>query len=295
MKILLLGSNGMLGSDCKTVFEKDYYVIAPDKKELDIISWDKVIECLQNISPDIIVNCAGLTDVDKSEKEEFALRKINVEGPRNLAQGAARFNCKLIHISCDHIYNGQKSIPQPYFEDDPADPISAYGKSKMHSETAVKENAPNYTIVRSSWLYGINGKSYIKSILMDVLKKMRKEIKVAADQVGSPTWTFRLALQIKELIKRGPKGTYHASSEGYCSRFDYAQYVLNKLNIKASLEPCNIADDPRSARGPINCIMENRLLKKQGLNIMPEWQKDMDIFLDKYGEELVAKAKAGEV
>lgn len=295
MKILLLGGSGMLGSDCKEVLSSDYQVIAPSKNELDIISWDVVIENMQQVSPDIVLNCAAFTDVDACETENFIVRKVNLEGPRNLAQGSARFNCKIIHISSDYIFNGKKSVPQPYFEDDAGDPISAYGKSKLESEVAVKENAPNYVIVRSGWLYGIRGGNFIKSILSNALKKKQKTIKVVKDQFGSPTWTYRLALQIKELIKNDAKGTYHATSEGYCNRFDFARRVFKKLRLKLTLEPCSMNDFALAAKRPTNCILENRLLKKQGIHIMREWQEDLDEFLRQFGKELVKKAKAGKL
>ncbi len=295
MKILLLGGSGMLGSDCKTVLSKNYEVIAPDKKELNMVSWDVVIENIQTISPDVILNCAAFTDVDACETEDFVVRKNNVEGPRNLAQGSARFNCKLIHVSSDYVFDGQKMIPQPYFEDDPLEPISAYGKSKMESEISVRENAPNYILIRSGWLYGINGKNFVTSILRDALNEKRKTIRVVNDQYGSPTWTYRLALQIAELIKMGAEGTYHATSEEYCTRFEYAQYILKKLKLKASLEPCSMNDYPLPARRPANCILENRFLKKQGVNIMPGWKKDMGTFLSRFGSDLVKQAKAGKL
>ena len=294
MKILVLGGSGMLGNDCKEVLSEEYEVIAPDRKALDIISWDVVIENLQRISPDIIINCAGFTDVDACETDDFTVRKINVEGPRNLAQGSARFNRRFIHISSDYVFNGQKAIPQPYFEDDPVDPISAYGKSKVESEVAVRENAPNYIIVRSAWLYGIKGKNFINSILVNVLNKKQKPLKVIEDQFGSPTWTYRLALQIKELLRSDVKGTFHATSKGYCSRLEYAQYVLKRLNIKTPIEPCSMNDYPQIAKRPVNCILENRLMKKQGINIMPDWKKDIDSYLGRFGDELVKKAKAGK-
>ncbi|MBW2609050.1 MAG: dTDP-4-dehydrorhamnose reductase [Deltaproteobacteria bacterium] len=294
MKILLLGSSGMLGSDCKEVLSKDYEVIAPSRKELDIISWDVVIENLQRLAPDIILNCVGFTDVDACETEAFAVRKINVEGPRNLAQGAARFNCRLIHLSSDYVFSGKKSVPQPYFEDDPVDPISAYGRSKVESEVAVKENAPNYIIVRSAWLCGINGNNFIDSILANALKKKQKSLRVVDDQIGSPTWTYRLALQIKELLEKDIKGTFHATSEGYCSRLEFARYVFKKLKIKTPIEPCSMSDYPQPAQRPANCILENRLMKKNGLNIMPDWKKDIDEYLDQFGKELIKRARAGK-
>jgi dTDP-4-dehydrorhamnose reductase len=294
MKILLLGSTGMLGSDCKELLSEDYEVIAPEKNELNIVSWDVVIENLQKISPDIVLNCAAFTDVDACEKEAFTVRKVNLEGPRNLAQGSARFNCKLIHISSDYVFSGKKSIPQPYFEDDPGDPLSAYGRSKMESEVAVRENSPNYIIVRTGWLYGINGESFITSILKKVLtqKGRKKTLSVVDDQFGSPTWTYRLALQIKELIKRDTKGTFHATSEGYATPFEYAKHVFKKLKVKVSLESSSLRDYEQPAKRPRNCILENRLLKKQGSNIMRPWKEDVDAFLDQYGTSLMKQARA---
>jgi dTDP-4-dehydrorhamnose reductase len=294
MKILLLGSTGMLGSDCKEVLSEDYEVIAPEKNELDIVSWDVVIENLEKISPDIVLNCAGFTDVDASETEAFTVRKVNLEGPRNLAQGSARFNCKLIHISSDYVFSGKKSIPQPYFEDDPGDPLSAYGRSKMESEVAVRENSPNYIILRTGWLYGINGENFITSILKKVLRQKgrKKTLTVVDDQFGSPTWTYRLGLQIQELIKRDTKGTFHATSEGHCTPLEYAKHVFKKLKVKVSLEPSSLSDYQQPAKRPRNCILENRLLKKQGTNIMPHWKDDVDAFLAQYGQRLVKQARA---
>ena len=292
MRILLIGSTGMLGSDCREVLSENYEIIAPERKELDIISWDRVIETLQEVNPDIILNCAGFSNVDACETEPFKVRKVNVEGPRNLAQGAARFKCKLVHISTDYVFNGKKNVPQPYFEDDATDPLSAYGKSKMDSEVGVRENAPDYAIVRTSWLYGRNGANFIHSILTNALGKKMKPLKIINDQFGSPTWTISVARQIKELLKRDAKGTFHATSEGYCTWFDFTKIIFKKLKIKVPLEPMSMADYPYVAKRPVNCILENRLLKKQGLNLMPEWQKDIKAYLSKFGSDLVKRAKA---
>jgi dTDP-4-dehydrorhamnose reductase len=288
MKILLLGGTGMLGNDCKQVLSEEHEVIDPGKKELDIISWDVVIDNLQKILPDVIINCAGFTDVDACETEGFLVRKINVEGPRNLAQGSARFNCRVIHISSDYVFSGQKAVPQPYFEDDTVDPVSAYGRSKVESEVAIKENAPNYIIIRTGWLYGRNGDNFIHSILRNALKTKTssKQLKVIDDQVGSPTWTYRLALQIKALLDSDVKGTVHATSEGYCSRFEYAKHILKKLKLQATIKPIGMDKYPQAAKRPANCILENRLLKKLGLNVMRDWEQDLDSYLEQYGNDI---------
>ncbi|MGM0664555.1 MAG: SDR family oxidoreductase [Thermodesulfobacteriota bacterium] len=293
MKILLLGSTGMLGSDCKLALEREHEVLAPDRKKLDIVSWDNVIETMQRVLPDAVINCAGMADINECESDELSLRKINVEGPRNLAQGCARFDCRLIHISSYCVYNGLKSIPQPYFEDDTVDPLSSYGSGKVFSETAVRENAPHYIIIRTGWLYGIKGKNFVTNILLKALEGGRKKqtIQVEEDQYGSPTWTYRLAYQIREMLREDVHGTYHATSEGYCNLLDFARAVLDKLNIKANLKGQKTSQISKHVPIVCNGILENRLLKKQGINIMQDWKTDLDLFLDQNGEELIKRIK----
>ena len=294
MKILLLGGTGMLGYDCKEVLARYHEVIAPSREELDIVSWDRVIEVFQETAPDIVINCAAFTDVDACETEDFVRQKVNVEGPRNLAQGCARFECKFVHISSDYVFDGAKNIPQPYFEHDVVNPISAYGKCKNESEKAVRENSPNYIILRCAWLYGINGKNFVRSILRQALKKPSKPIRVANDQFGSPTWTYRVAQQINTLLAHDSRGTYHSTAEGFCSRLEYAEYILKNLGIKATVKPCKMEDLNAAAKRPSNCILENRLLKKKKVNVMLDWKEDLNTFLDQFGETLIKEAKAGK-
>jgi dTDP-4-dehydrorhamnose reductase len=293
MKILHLGSTGMLGTDCMAILEKEHEIIAPDKKTLDIISWDRVIESIQRIEPDVVINCAGITDFKACENNELSAWKINVEGPRNLAQGCARFGCKLVHFSSYRVYNGMKSVPQPYFEDDSSDPLSEYGKSKVQSETAIRENAPNYIILRTGWLYGREGVNFIKEIIKRALKGGRKKqtIRVQDDQFGSPTWTYRLAYQLRELLGEDALGTYHTTAEGYCSRFDYARFIVDKLDLKVNLESSKTFENGSKPKHPLNGILENRRLKKQGTHIMKEWDKDLGLFLDQYGADLIKEAR----
>lgn len=290
MKILIVGGTGMLGSECRELLSRKHEIIVPGHDALDIVSWDEVIESLQEISPEIVLNCAAFADVDGCEDNEFAVRKINVEGPRNLAQGAARFGSQLIHISSDYVFDGQKMLPQPYFEDDLVRPLSAYGKSKAESEIAVRENSPNYIILRTGWLYSRGGSNFIKSILSAAMKKGTKVLKVVDDQFGSPTWAYRLAHQIEALLNRGGRGTYHATAEGFCSRFEWATFILEKLGLGTPIEPCSSEAFPRPAKRPVNSILENRLLKKQGSNVMREWKEDLNEFLDLFGEELIREA-----
>lgn len=287
MKILLTGSSGQLGSECKEVLKSDYEVIAPDKIEFDITSWDNVIASINQLSPDIILNCAAFTKVDECETEKKLSERINVEGPRNLAQGAARYDKIIVHISSDFVFDGRKRLPQPYFEDDPMAPLSFYGQTKMESEMAVKQNARNYLIIRSGWLYGIMGDSFLKKIIRLALEKGQEPIPVVNDQFGSPTWSYRLAQQIKVLIDNRKDGVYHATAEGYCSRYEWAKYLLEKMEMKTPVIPCSSREYPSPATRPVNSILENRQLKVEGVNIMHHWQRDLDIFIDTYGERLL--------
>ena len=287
MRILLTDGKGQLGSECKEVMKSDYEIIETDQEDFDITSWDKVIMTISQLSPDIILNCAAFTNVDECEKRKKESERINVEGPRNLAQGAARYEKIIVHISSDLVFDGRKRLPQPYFEDDPMSPLSFYGVTKMESEIAIKQNTTNYIIIRTGWLYSIQGDNFCTKILARALKKDQEPLYVVDDQFGSPTWSHRLAKQIKLLIDSGKEGVYHATSEGYCSRYEWAKYFLEKMEIKTPVLPCSSAEYPTPARRPANSILENRQLKMEGLNIMSNWQVDLDTFINKYGERLI--------
>jgi len=287
MRILLTDGKGQLGSECKEVMKSDYEIMETDQEDFDITSWDKVIMTISQLSPDIILNCAAFTNVDECETRKKESERINVEGPRNLAQGAARYEKIIVHISSGLVFDGRKRLPQPYFEDDPMSPLSFYGVTKMESEIAIKQNTTNYIIVRTGWLYSIKGDNFCKKILARALQKDQEPLYVVNDQFGSPTWSHRLAKQIKLLIDGGKEGVYHATSEGYCSRYEWAKYFLEKMEIKTPVLPCSSAEYPTIARRPANSILENRQLKIEGLNIMPNWQVDLDTFIDKYGERLI--------
>ena len=289
MKILLVGSTGMLGSDCKKVFLEKHEVITPTREEMDIRKWDKVIEVIQKIAPNVVVNCAAFTNVDACESEKILAQKINVEGARNLAQVCARFDCKIVHISSDYVFDGKKSVPQPYFEDDEPNPLSFYGKTKADSEKAVIDNIEDFIIIRTGWLYGEHGSNFVKWIIQKAIR--REKIKVLTDQYGSPTWTYRLALQIMRLIEKDVRGIFHVTSEGFCTRVEWAKFILENLKFSSDLELVSIKEWNSVAKRPGNCLLENRELKIQRLNIMRDWREDLKEFLERYGEKLIQEAK----
>ena len=289
MKVLITGSTGMLGSDCKTVFSSRYEVIAPTKEDMDIRKWDKVIEVINKNKPDVVINCAAYTDVDKCEEERELAYKINVEGARNLAQVCARFDCKIVHISSDYVFDGKKPIPQPYFEDDEPNPLSFYGKTKADSEKAVIDNIEDYIIIRTGWLYGRRGSNFVKWVIKKAISG--EKIPVLKDQYGSPTWTYKVALQILVLLEKKMTGIFHATSEGYCTRVEWAKFILDRLGLSAELEPISIKDWSPPAKRPVNCLLENKELKTYRLSIMKNWKDELKDFLNRFGTSLIKEAR----
>ena len=297
MKILITGATGLLGNECVNVFSLKHTVIAPSKKEMNITSWDGVIDVFHKQTPEVTLNCAAYTDYISCEyNAEPWISKVNVEGPRNLAQCSARYKSKMIHISSNDIFSGNKIIPQPYFEDDPMDPKTVYGKYKRDSEVAVRENAPYYIIIRSGWLYGIGGSAnnnFIKDLIIHSKTKKSEPFTVPFDQFGSPTWAKTLASQIEVILESQGRGTYHATSEGQCSKKEFAELVNDILELDIKFNVVSIKNrSVFKVQSPSNSLIENRNLKQQGINIMPEWQNDVKKFLEQYGDELLKETEA---
>lgn len=291
MKILICGSTGQLGSDCTHVLKKKHEVMALNSRELDITNPVKVEEAMRRLSPSIILNCAAYTNVDACETEREAAWKLNVEGPKTLASVVQENGGCLIHISTDYVFNGKKNLPDPYIEDDMTEPLSYYGMTKLESEEVVRKATDHHVVLRTAWLYGINGHNFLKTLLKLALKNPEREIKLVNDQFGSPTWSYRLALQIDKLIEAGCRGTYHATSEGYCTWYELANHFLEEMGVPYSIVPCTTEEYPTTAKRPKNSILENRHLKKNNINIMPHWQDDMDQFIFAYKERLISEAK----
>ena len=290
MKILLTGKNGLLGRDCFEVFQKRHEVLALGHRELDIVEPARVEEAVARFRPEAVVNCAAFTQVDLCETERDQAARGNVTGPLNLAQAAARHGALLVHISSDYVFDGRKAPPTPYLEDDPTNPLSWYGRTKLDGELAIQGVSRRHLIVRTAWLYGRQGPNFLKKILQLALSPQVPELKVVNDQFGSPTWSFRLAQQLVRLLEAGGEGLYHASAEGYCTWFELARRFLNRLGVDKPLRPCPTSDYPTPAVRPRNSILENRRLKEAGLNLMRPWQQDLDEFAAAFREDLLREA-----
>ena len=290
MRILICGGDGQLGSDCVQVFQEAHEVSALTLNELDITSSSDVDKVIGKYVPDIILNCAAYTAVDACETEKEMAWKVNVEGPKNLASCVTKYGGLLIHISSDYVFDGRKKPPEPYVEDDEPNPLSYYGRTKLEGEVAVTQTTDQYIILRTAWLYGIHGQNFLKTILKVALTNPDKKLKVVNDQFGSPTWSYRLALQIAELIEKNGRGTYHATAERYCSWYELAGHFLDEIGVQHSLIPCTSGEYPTPAIRPRNSILENQRLKKADICVMKNWSHDVDQFVSNFQEQLLSEA-----
>ena len=287
MKIIITGAGGQLGHDCREVFGQNHQVTALDRRELDITRQAHVHETIGKIRPDLIINCAAHTGVDACETETERARELNVSGPRYLAQSAARWGSLLVHISTDYVFDGQKPIAEGYVEDDDPRPLSVYGKTKLAGERAVRQETEHHIILRTAWLYGIQGHNFLKTMLKLTRANPSREFKVVNDQFGSPTWSYRLALQIEKLVEKGARGIYHATAEDVCTWYELADYFLKKMKVPHRIIPCTSEEFPTAAVRPKNSIMENGLMKKERINIMMPWQDDVAQYAAQFGEQLI--------
>ncbi|MFH2219164.1 MAG: dTDP-4-dehydrorhamnose reductase [Pseudomonadota bacterium] len=287
MKILITGGTGQLGRDCEQVLQRIGDVVAVGSKDVDISRLSDVEKTVRHVAPDIIINCAAFTNVDACETESRRCREVNVIGPRNLASSVETYGGRLIHISSDYVFDGKKPFPEPYVEEDSPNPLSVYGKSKLEGEDAIRRATARYTILRTAWLYGINGRNFLKTILGLALKESGKQIKVVNDQFGSPTWSRSLAIQISKMIGENLQGTYHATSEGYCSWHELAVYFLEKMGVFHTVTPCTSDDYPAAATRPRNSILENRRLKEKGIDLMAPWKTDLNQYISEFGDRLM--------
>lgn len=291
MKILITGAKGQLGRDCALILGTGHTVYGFGSRELDIADEARVVHLISSIRPDVVVNCAAYTGVDACETERAQCWRVNAAGPGVLAAACTRHGGRLIHISTDYVFDGARPAPQPYTEDDPVHPLSQYGLSKLAGEERIREQTDDHLIIRTAWLYGIGGRNFLKTMLRLTVSDPKRTVRVVNDQFGSLTWTHRLARQIMLLLEAGLTGTIHATAEGNGSWYDGARQFLTAMRVPFNLEPCPSAAYPTPALRPANSILENTVLKKNGLNRMVPWEEDVMEFARRHGDELLAEAK----
>jgi dTDP-4-dehydrorhamnose reductase len=291
MKILVTGSSGQLGTDVVEILRGTHDVLARKRSDLDIVDPAAVEKVMESFTPAIVINCAAYTRVDDCEEHRQLAFTVNVAGPKNLALCVSMYGGKLIHISTDYVFDGHRTVPNPYVEEDEPAPVSYYGQTKLEGERVIRELTERCIIVRTAWLYGVVGRNFLKTILRLAIQDPQKKIKVVNDQFGSLTWSYRLALQIDRLIEVDGQGIYHATAEGYSSWYEVAATFLKQMGVPCNVHPCTSAEYPTLAVRPRNSILENRRLKTEGINCMRPWQEDLKEFVALHRERLMREAK----
>jgi len=282
VRILVIGANGQLGIEVCKVLEEAHEVIPATREDANITNLDQVLSLVEKTSPEVIINTAAYTDVDGCEKDKEKAFLVNALGARNVAIAARETGAKLVHISTDYVFDGTKA--GPYREYDSPSPLNTYGWSKLLGEQMVKEQNPHSFILRVAWLYSVHRKNFVKTMLK--LAKERSEIQVVFDQRGNPTFAGDVARQIKILIDTRSYGLYHCVSQGSCSRYEFAKEIFRIAKLNVKVIPVKSSEFPTVAKRPTHSVLENFMLKIQGLDIMPHWLESLERELPKIVEEV---------
>lgn len=276
MTILVTGGNGQLGSALRLASaESQHRYIFTDIEDLDITSSEAVEICFENENIDVVVNCAAYTAVDLAEDNEDVADAINNKAVAILADACQRHDATLIHISTDYIFAGDATTP--YTEEAIPAPLNAYGRTKLAGEKAVTESGCRYIILRTAWLYSEFGRNFVKTIRN--LTSSRPEIKVVADQYGSPTYAGDLAGAIAEIIEGGKlhkTGVYNYSNLGACSWFDFAVEIAKESGYNScKISPCTTEEYPTKAQRPPYSVLEKSKFIENFEISIPEWRKSL--------------------
>jgi dTDP-4-dehydrorhamnose reductase len=280
MKVLVIGSNGQLGSDVvKVLHEQRIQYFPATRKDVDITNLDNVIRLIEEQEPDAIINCAAFHDLSLCEQSPDLAMAVNSDAVRSLATICEQHHIKFMHISTDYVFDGMKH--EGYSEEDPPNPINMYGKSKLIGERAASEVNPATYIVRVQSLYGLtmpSGKQYNFVDLMLKLGKERDELKV--DQcLMAPTWTYPLAKNLIELLKTEYYGTYHMSCNEGTTWYEFAKEIMKLSNNPIPVTAVDNDFFPRDFNRPENTYLIKEKLERIGLNIMPSWREALKGYL----------------
>ena len=269
MKVLVTGVKGQLGYDvCKVLARRGVEHIGVDLEDFDITDKEATRRFITVYGPDVVVHCSAWTAVDAAEDMYEKVAAVNVEGPRNIAQVCKDLNAKMVYISTDYVFPGDG---EAFYEvDDEPSPSSVYGKTKLGGELAVKELLDQYFIVRISWVFGINGNNFVKTMLR--LAETKTELGVVCDQIGSPTYTADLAILLCDMIETEKYGTYHATNEGICSWAEFAEEIFRLAEKDVKVNYIQTKDYPAKAQRPLNSRMSKQKLVDNGFNRLPAWQ-----------------------
>ena len=270
MRVLVTGAKGQLGHDVVNELEKRGITgIGVDIDEMDITDPAACRRVITDADVDAVIHCAAYTAVDAAEDNAELCNKINGEGTANIADVCRDLDIKMMYISTDYVFNGQGV--RPWEPDDEREPLNAYGMSKYLGELAVEERLTKYFIVRIAWVFGVNGKNFIKTMLR--LGEERGAVTVVDDQIGSPTYTYDLARLLVDMIVTDKYGRYHATNEGLCSWYEFAVEIFKQAGMdNVKVTPTDSASYAAKARRPMNSRISKEKLTEMGFERLPQWQ-----------------------
>lgn len=276
MKVLVTGVKGQLGYDVVAACNaKGIEAVGVDIDEMDITDAAQVKAVIYHEMPDAVIHCAAYTAVDRAEDDIELCRKVNAEGTLNIANVCKDLDIKMMYFSTDYVFDGQGT--EPWVEDDVRQPLNVYGQTKYEGEIAVEETLSKYFILRISWVFGINGANFIKTMLR--LGKERGKVSVVNDQFGSPTYTYDLAKLVADMIQTDKYGIYHATNEGICSWYEFACEIFRKAGMDIPVTPVSSDAFPAKAKRPSNSRMSKAKLKNMGFAPLPTWQDALERYL----------------
>ena len=269
----------MLGSELQRLGRDRFELIPTDIGEMDVTDLRQVRSVVKKSRPDFVLHGGAMTNVDLCETEPDLAFKVNGLGSRNVAMAAAEQGAPVLYVSTDYVFGGDRK--EPYLEFDPVDPKSVYGRSKLAGETATRELAAGrFWVVRTQWIYGFGGKNFVDTILGAA--REGKPLKVVDDQVGCPTWARDLARTLLLILEENPGyGTYHCSSQGACSWYEFTEAILSAAGVTpASLAPMKSSELDRPAPRPAHSVLRNYVLEQTLGDPMPEWRAAMEAYLE---------------
>lgn len=281
MKVLVTGVNGQLGFDVVNELNKrGHESVGVDISEMDVTDAANVKRVMNNVKPDAVVHCAAWTAVDAAEDKENIdkVRAINYFGTKYIAEECKKLDCKLIYISTDYVFDGQGTKPwEPDCKD--YNPLNVYGRTKLEGELAVAESLEKYFIVRIAWVFGLNGKNFIKTMLN--VGKTHKTVRVVNDQIGTPTYTYDLARLLVDMVESEKYGYYHATNEGgYISWFDFTKEIFKLAGYDTEVIPVSTSEYGLSkAARPFNSRLDKSKLVQNGFKPLPAWQNALKRYL----------------
>jgi dTDP-4-dehydrorhamnose reductase len=269
LRVLVTGARGMLGSDMCDVLGTDYEVAPYDIEDFDIVNADATLKAVREVSPQVILHLAAFTDVEACEGDKLQPMAVNSVGTRNVATAASEVGAYLVYISTDYVFDGTKG--EPYVETDVPNPVNHYGLTKLRGEQHVQDLAPRYLIIRTSWLFGPNGKNFVDTMLGRAAGGGTLE--VVSDQQGSPTYTMDLARGIRQAFERDVEGFLHMTSSGITTWFDLALYVVDLAGIKAEIRPVASTEYPTRAQRPAYSVLRSVVSAGAGIDPLPHWHE----------------------